>query len=194
MRVLCGDELLECFSNGFVGDIGAGLGLVSGGKEFAHFHEAVWGEDVFSGDSPGDGGGVDADDVGNVVHGHGFEVAGSFLEEGLLFGDDFSGDGEDGFLSLIDSADDGASIANVVAKVVTGFAVVGGLRKEVFVVIVDADAGEVGSGEFGCEFSIFGGGDFNIGLNIGVSGVGEAGAGGGVEGANVFDCLADAFE
>ena len=53
---------MDGVADGGVGDLGAVFGFVATGEEVPELGEALWGEDVFSGDGAGDGGGVDTVD------------------------------------------------------------------------------------------------------------------------------------
>ena len=77
-------------------------GGVAGGEEAPHFHHAVGREDVFAGDGARDGGGVHADGFGDLVHGERPEVARAEVQKLGLVDDDLLGDGEDGFLALVE--------------------------------------------------------------------------------------------
>lgn len=84
----------------------AGLGLVAGGEEIFEFVDALGRGGAFAVDGPGDGGLVDADGVGDGRHIEGAQVVPAVKQEVLLMADDFAGDFLDGFLSLIDAADE----------------------------------------------------------------------------------------
>lgn len=168
--------------------------MVSGGEECAHFHESVWGEDVFSGDGAGDGGGVEVEFVGDVVHGERAEVARAFFEEHRLVFDEFVADGEDGFLAEGDGADEAAAVADLVAEELAGFGVDAVCADHVFVEIVDAEAGEVFAGEACGPAAVVVAFDDDVWEDVGVSGGIEVAAGVWGEAADAAGGFVDAFD
>ncbi len=104
-------------------------------------------------------------------------MPGAVFEEGFLSVHDLTGSGEDGLLPLINGANDGAPITDLIAKIIARFSVVGGGREEVLVFVVDTKAGKVTSSERSDPFIVVSSGDLDIGLDVGISVVLEAGAG-----------------
>lgn len=70
---------MDGVADGGICDLGAVFGFVAAGEEVPKLDEALWGEDVFSGDGAGDGCGVDADDFCHVVHCERLEGLGAFF-------------------------------------------------------------------------------------------------------------------
>jgi hypothetical protein len=175
--VLIGDELVEDGLHRGVGHGIAGGGLEAGGEEVFHVEHPLWGEHVLAGDGAADGGFVDADDFGDLDHGHGAEMGDAMFHEVALALHDFLGDAGDGVLALVDALDEefpGADFfPDVFANLGRGF----GLAEEILVGVADPEVGDVvgvgGDDEF---VTIAGDGDLGDDEGIVIRGDGEAGA------------------
>ena len=168
--ILSGDELLDRLTDASVRNLSAVAGLIAGGEERAHFHETMRGEHVFPGDRPRNGGGVETQFVGDVVHRQWSQVAMSLIEERRLVLDEFVGDGENGFLAERNGVDQAAAVADLVAEKLAGFRVGAGFADHVFVEIVDPQIGEMFAGEPSIPISIIIALNDDIRQNVGIAG------------------------
>ena len=184
------DDVLNRFADTGVGDFFAFRGGVAGGEETAHIGDAVGSADVFASYGAGDGGGVYADDVGDFVHGERFEVPRTEFEELGLAEKDLIGDGEDGALSLVESLDQGAAIAELVAEIGAQFAIWAGAQ-EILVVVAEFEAGEVFVGEDCGPSAALVAFNGNIGSDVGIAGGIEGAAGRGIEVGDVLGGFGD---
>jgi hypothetical protein len=192
--VFAGDEVLDGVFDAGVGHDFACRCLVAGGEEEFKVEEAVGGLDVFVGDGAADGGFVDADDFGDLIHGEGLEVGDAVVKEVALALYNFGGDVVDGLLALVEALDEEFSGADFFFEVFFEFGVVAVVGEEVFVGVADAQAGNgFVVHDDDPVVTVFLDAEFGLDDVLFVVGA-EAGAGTGLKGGDELGGLLDAVE
>ena len=112
---------------------------------------------------------MDADDIGDLRHGHRFEVRDALVHEVALALDDLLPDVGDGLLPLVQALDEKFSGADFFADVILHLGIVFALRHQVFIDVADAEMRHVvvvgGDGEI---LTHFGHEDFGRDVLLGI--------------------------